>query len=77
MTSAEPGVSSAFEIRRPSAGVAPSIGSSPSVTASDGTSSGSARPVTLSVSLVHRATSWNNRPSSRNVKYRNGALPVF
>ncbi len=55
--SAAPGESSCLVNRRPSAGVAPNIGSMPSVTSTARTSSGSAMPVTLTVSPVHIATS--------------------
>jgi hypothetical protein len=59
------GVSSAFENRRPSIGCTPSIGKTPSVANRAGTSSGSARPVMLTVPVLQSPTSWKTRPSSR------------
>ena len=59
------GVPSARENTRPSIGCAPRIDNTPSVTNSVRTSSGSPTPLTLTVPVFQRPTSWNTRPSSR------------
>ena len=69
-----PAWSSWRENERPRRGGTPSRGRTPSVTRSTLTRSGSAVPVTLAAPSVHRPTSWNVRPSSRYVKYREGAM---